>query len=43
MARVQRLAGHKILSTTERYTHVAIESRVRDLEQVYRELVAGGN
>jgi integrase len=37
-ARVQRLAGHKLLSTTERYTHVAIEGRARDLEPVYQEL-----
>ncbi|MDR7434028.1 MAG: site-specific integrase [Armatimonadota bacterium] len=38
-AKVQRLAGHKLLSTTERYTHVAVEGRVRDLEQIYRRLI----
>ncbi|MDQ7839411.1 MAG: tyrosine-type recombinase/integrase [bacterium] len=37
-ARVQRLAGHKLLSTTERYTHIAIEARVRNLEQAYRSI-----
>jgi len=37
-ARVQRLAGHKLLSTTERYTHVAIEARVRNLERAYRSI-----
>ncbi len=38
-ARVQRLAGHRLLSTTERYTHVAVEGRARDLERVYRDIV----
>ncbi len=40
-ARVQRLAGHKLLSTTERYTHVAVDGRVRNLEQIYRQLRSG--
>jgi integrase len=40
-ARVQRLAGHKLLSTTERYTHVVVDGRIRDLECIYLQLRGG--